>query len=501
MSNSAPYIWTRPEVPIPIQHVLDAYKLGHPFQYPKGTTRVVSNLTARQSRYPDISETIYFGGQFFNMEILLYRWGNDFFSRPKHLMLSAFERRARNMGCPVTVEHLDMLHDEQMMPLDIWALPEGTRVPMRIASSVFWNTVDHAFWVTNMIETQLSFSIWPPCTSAPIADAYRKIYVNAMARSGGDPNFIKFQGHDFSGRGMSSEIHAALSGAAHMLSFAGTDTVWAIDMLESYYGANSDTELVGASVPASEHAVICAGEKEQEIETLKRMLTEVYPSKVYSHVSDTWDFWNVITVQLPLLKPLIMERDGCLTIRPDSGDPVKIIIGDPDAVPGSPEFKGAWECLWEIFGGTVNAAGFKDLDSHVGMIYGDSINLDRSARIKEGLLRKGFVPRNIDGIGSFTYQFVTRDNFSQAVKATQVTVDGVERDIYKQPKTDSSGMKFSARGIPVVYWDEHGVLKQKDHGTLEELYAGAMHRTFRNSELYNFQVLADIRRRLHGDSF
>jgi nicotinamide phosphoribosyltransferase len=39
----------------------DFYKVGHVFQYPKGTTLVYSNLTPRQSRIKGIDKMVVFG--------------------------------------------------------------------------------------------------------------------------------------------------------------------------------------------------------------------------------------------------------------------------------------------------------------------------------------------------------------------------------------------------------------------------------------------------------
>jgi nicotinamide phosphoribosyltransferase len=193
---------------------------------------------------------------------------------------------------------------------------------------------------------------------------------------------------------------ACMSRAGHLLSFTGTDTIPAIDWLEKYYNADSDKEMIGGSVPATEHSVQCAGGKEDEQETYRRLITEVYPKGIVSVVSDTWDFWNVVTVILPNLKKEIMARDGKLVIRPDSGDPVKIIVGDPEAVDGSPEHKGLIRCLWDTFGGTLSPTGFKMLDPHIGAIYGDSITLDRQWKILSGLAKKGFASSNVVlGIG------------------------------------------------------------------------------------------------------
>lgn len=87
-----------------------------------------------------------------------------------------------------------------------------------------------------------------------------------------------------------------------------------------------------------------------------------------------------------------------------------------------PEYKGVIELLWDIFGGTVNKQGYKVLNSHIGAIYGDSITLlERANEICRRLEAKGFASTNVVlGIGSFTYQYNTRDTFGFAMKTAYV---------------------------------------------------------------------------------
>jgi nicotinamide phosphoribosyltransferase len=360
---------------------------------------------------------------------------------------------------------------------------------------VMWNTKPEFFWLTNYLETHISQMLWGPCTSATIAKQYRRLLETAAEISGGAKEFVDWQGHDFSARGMYGYEAAVMSGMGHLLSFTGTDTVAAIDALESYYGANSDKELIGGSVPATEHSVMCMGGEESELETYRRLITEVYPSGIVSIVSDTWDYWKVWTEILPALKNEIMSREGTLTIRPDSGDPVKVICGDPGAEPGSPEFKGSFELAWDLFGGTQNNKGFKQLDPHINLIYGDSITLERCHSILSGLLDKGFVPSMVFGIGSFTYQYNTRDTFGFAIKATYGEVNGQPRDIFKDPKTDSAvgGSKKSHKGLLALI---DGKVQQQS--TWNDVFEGDFELHYRNGEIFNEPTLAQMRERIRA---
>ena len=240
---------------------------------------------------------------------------------------------------------------------------------------------------------------------------------------------------------------------------------------------------------------MCMGEKSGELETFKRLITGVYPRGIVSIVSDTWDFWQVITKYMVTLKDIILQRDGKVVIRPDSGDPVKIICGDPNARKDTPEYKGAIACLWEIFGGTTTPTGYKMLDPHIGLIYGDSITLDRANTILQELAEKGFASGNVVfGIGSYTYQYVTRDNFGFAVKATSGVVNRERREIFKDPRTDN-GMKKSAKGLLRVE-KEGDTFVLYDRQTPEQEAKGALEVVFCDGKLLRHENLATIRHRI-----
>ncbi len=480
--------------------LIDFYKADHRRQYPEGTEIVYSNFTPRKSRLAENDKLVFFGLQYFVKEYLVKQWNEGFFNVPKEKVMADYRRRMDNaLGKDsIPVEHIAELHDLGYLPLIVKGLPEGTIVSPKIPVVTVYNTKPKFFWLTNYLESLMSAILWKPATSATTAFQYRKRF-NEYARSTVSDNnidFVYWQGHDFSFRGMSGIEDACISAAGHLLSFYGTDTVPAIDFHELYYNANSDKELIGGSVPATEHSVMCMGTKDNEIETFDRLITKLYPNGIVSIVSDTWDFWKVITEFLPELKSKILARNGKVVIRPDSGDPVKIIIGDKDATPGSPEFKGAIECMWETFGGTITDKGFKLLDSHIGLIYGDSITLQRQKDILEGLKAKGFASFNVVlGIGSYTYEYVTRDTYGFAMKATYGEVNGEPRNIFKDPKTDD-GTKRSAKGLMQVT-EVNGELKMKDQCTWEEEKQGLLKTVFENGKVVNEQSLSEIRNRIN----
>lgn len=476
---------------------IDGYKAGHIYQYPEGTELVYSNLTPRSNKLSNVpgDKVVFFGLQHFIKSFLEEEFAINFFSKPRNEILAQYKRRMdKYLGKDaVGTDHIASLHDLGYLPIRIKALPEGTLVPMGVPVLTIVNTRPEFFWLTNYLETILSASLWKATTAATTAFAYRQLLEDFAEQTGGNKDFVSWQAHDFSFRGLSGLEDAELTGAAHLTSFYGTDTIPAIDLLEDYYNANVDNELVAGSVPATEHSVMCMGGKETEIQTFRRLITDVYPHGIVSIVSDTWDFWKVVTEHVQTLKSEILARDGKLVIRPDSGNPADIICGDPAAEQGTPAHKGAVECLWEVFGGTTNEKGFRTLDSHIGLIYGDSITYERAENILHRLAQKGFASDNIVfGVGSFTYQYVTRDTWGFAVKSTYGVINGEEVEIFKAPKTDS-GSKHSAKGLLSVVSNEDGELVLVQG---EELASCLMRVVFEDGALLVDDSLEAIRQRL-----
>lgn len=471
----------------------DGYKVDHKRQYPDGTTLVYSNWTPRKSRIEGIDEVVFFGLQYFLKKYIIQDFDQHFFKQPKEVVVKKYARRINNyLGeNQVGTKHIEDLHDLGYIPMVFKALPEGASVPVRVPMFTMYNTIPEFFWLTNYFETLLSAVIWLPCNSATIAKQYRKVLDKYAKETSSMPEFVDWQGHDFSMRGMGCIEAAVTSAAGHLLSFTGTDTIPAIDFLEEYYNANSDTELIAGSVAATEHSVMCMGTTEGEYETFERLICEVYPKGIVSIVSDTWDLWKVLTDYLPRLKNQIVSRAGKVVVRPDSGDPVDIICGNPNGKTEQ-ERKGVIELLWDVFGGSVNEKGFKELVPQIGAIYGDSITVARATAICERLKAKGFASTNVVlGIGSFTYQYNTRDTFGFAMKATYGEVNGEGRAIFKDPITDD-GTKKSAKGLMKIELAD-GRYILKDEVSWEEEQKGELKEVFRDGKLLIDLSLSEIR--------
>lgn len=482
----------------------DSYKFGHMKLYPEGITEVYSNFTPRSVKHLDVhekyktKEIVWFGGQAV-IQDMVELWDENFFALDDEPLivdgLSELEEFIRDfsrviapfVGANYSTKHLYELHSLGYLPLEIKTLSEGTRVPVGVPVMTVRNTNPKFYWLTNFIESYLSAELWKMSTSATIADYYRKIGSFWQEKTGSNKDFLDFQFHDFSFRGMSGTMDAIKSGTGHLTSFKGTDTVPAIPYLEYHYSGAST--FIGTSVPATEHSIQCAFSN-NDVEYFKTMIEKV-PTGIVSIVADGYDYWSVLTNVLPQLKNAIMNRQpdamgfNKVVIRPDSGDPVHIIAGYKvdkynDAWAGSEaieidgcyytvestnenregwktgeelteeEVKGSIQVLWELFGGTYNDKGYKTLDSHIGLIYGDSITLSRAEEILSRLEAKGFAADNVVfGVGSFSYQMNSRDTLGFAMKATNITKDGVDIPLFKDPKTDS-GTKKSAKGLLCV---------------------------------------------------
>ncbi|QKJ85343.1 nicotinamide phosphoribosyltransferase [Paramixta manurensis] len=484
---------------------IDGYKVSHREQYPEGTTRVYSNFTPRSDRYFTSpvadGKLVFFGLQGFLKWFMVDLFNHQFFAQPEEKVVGEYQKLMDSyLGKgQVSVEHIRALHQLGYLPLHIKGLDEGSKVSMKIPVLTITNTRDEFFWLVNYLETVLSAELWKASTNATIAHHYRKICQQWAAKTCDDSGHLDFQCHDFSFRGMSGLHDVAQSGSGHLVSFKGTDSIPSIVYVQDYY-TNGDDYFVAASIPATEHSVMCMGEQEGEIATFRRLIETLYPNGFVSIVSDTWDYWKVITEYTRELKTAIMARDGRVVFRPDSGDPVEILCGtgadDDHSADRSPEQKGSVEVLWEIFGGTVNEKGYKVLDPHVGLIYGDSITLERANEILQRLAAKGFASSNVVfGVGSFTYQFNTRDTFGFAMKATYGEVNGVGRMIFKQPKTDG-GLKRSARGLLQVVVDEQGEFQLRDEQTHQQEQGGALKTRFLDGKLVNQEHIDVIRQRL-----
>jgi nicotinamide phosphoribosyltransferase len=532
MNNMNPFLCT------------DGYKTSHHQMYPEGTTLVYSNFTPRHGKHTNVKGgkgVVSFGQQmimrqikemfdkyFFNLPFMEGLRGS---SRPEIKNVLKNQRNkvcqeikqeySMYLGYDYDVSHIERLWDLGYLPIKVKALPEGTFVPYGVPVLTIVNTNPDFFWLTNFLETLISNMLWMPMTAATTAHHYKEILTDACLQTDAQAiDFVDFQGHNFGMRGMAGIDATVYAGLGHATSFKGDDSLPTIASARKYY---DEKGFVVGSVNATEHSVMCAGGDDSELETF-RYLMKQFPTGILSIVSDTWNLWDVLTKYLPVLKDEIMSRDGKIVIRPDSGDPVDIICGlnshpnpcmDVEGLRSNEESKGVIELLWDLFGGTINDQGYKVLDPHIGAIYGDSITPQRAKDIVERLKLKGFASTNVVlGIGSFTYQFVTRDTHGFAMKATYVeimqNIDGgdnegsfipIGREIFKDPIT-SDGSKKSAKGLLQVgnklnpeTLDSIGY-SLKDQCNWDEEGYGNLQTIFNDGDFYNQTTLTEIRERV-----
>ena len=480
----------------------DGYKTSHHKMYPEGTTLVYSNFTPRSVKFmPEQAKKVAVFGIQYTVKYIHEIYQEHFFSKPKNDVIQEAKMFLDSyLGVDYDVSHFEKLHDLGYLPLHIKGLQEGTLSTEKIPILTIYNTHPDFYWLPNFLETLISSLLWKPLHSASMAYAYKQIMLK-YAKETDEKNlaFVDFQGHDFSFRGMQHPESAISSAMGFLTCFKGTDTIPALQATKKYY--NSDN--VGFSVPASEHSVMCAGEKDSELDTFRRLL-KVYPTGILSVVSDTWDLWKVCTEHLVTLKEEILARDGKLVIRPDSGDPVDIICGLPEscwhllAKENSPIKKGVIELLWDVFGGTVNEQGYKVLDSHIGAIYGDSITLERAVQICERLKAKGFASTNIVfGVGSYSMGYATRDNQGNAVKCTYVEINGKGVEVFKDPVTDG-GSKKSAKGLVGIFLNGDDSLRLEDQLTWEQEKRGLLETVYVNGGFENEITLEQVREKINN---
>lgn len=474
----------------------DTYKQCHDWMYPKGLTKLVSYWVPRKSMLENQEKMVFFGLQAFIKEYLGECFQTDFFDLTENAVVSIY---VDSMNIQIGNENYGIdkiinLHRLGYLPLEIRALPEGTLVPMGVPCIEITNTHDDFAWLVQWIECILQVELWKPCCHATIGYMYRNI-ADYWYKKTVDGISSDMACADFGMRGMSCMDEAIRCSASWLLSFNKTSTIPSIKYIDKYYSADCKNNGLGLGAVSTEHSVMGANYSidGDEITFVKRLLNELYPNTSFSMVSDTYDYWNMINNILPQCKEEIMNHKGKLLVRPDSGDIVEISVKTV-------------ENLWDIFGGTVNSKGYKVLDPHIGIIYGDGCTLSNVDTIWMELEQRGFAANNIAyGVGAFCFSaivenekliVVTRDTFGIAMKATYGIINGKKVMIYKDPKTDTSKLKKSHKGCCVVYKEE-GMLKCKD-GLFEMNDSSLLQPVYRNGRLLKEDSFMDIRNRMYG---
>jgi nicotinamide phosphoribosyltransferase len=480
--------------------------------YPQNLTKLVSYLTPRKNMSPAFDKMVFFGLQPFIREYLIDGFNSQFFNLSLEHVKREYEYY---MDCQIGFENtewekIEALHKLGYLPIEIRALPEGSVVNMGIPMVEMTNTHPDFAWVVQWIECVLQSELWAPCAYATIGKAYHDLAAKYYEETtdGADP-FMAMS--DFGMRGMSCMDDSIRASASWLLSFNKTSTIPALPYIEDYYYACCKEQGLGRGGVSTEHSVMGANYAidGDEITFVKRLLTELYPNTSFSMVSDTYDYWNMVNNIIPACKDEIMTHNGKLLIRPDSGDMVEISIK-------------TIEKLWEVFGGTVNSKGYKVLDPHIGLIYGDGCTLNRVHEIYDILKQRGFAATNVVfGVGAFCFHalfdednkmtVITRDTFGMAMKATYGEFGDKKLFIYKDPKTDDSNLKKSHKGccrVIRVYGnnvDFDNRIERNAHFECLDQYHGwvpdtatALEPVFLDGEKLQSYDFMDIRRRMYG---
>lgn len=477
----------------------DTYKMCHPRMYPQNLTKLVSYLTPRKNMSPDFPNMVFFGLQVFLQKYLIDHFNEQFFNKS---LVEVEYTYKYYMETQIGVENTEWpkikaLHKLGYLPLEIRALPEGSVVNMGIPVVEMTNTHPDFAWVVQWVECILQSELWAPCAYATISKAYHDLAEKYYSETtdGADP-FMAMA--DFGMRGMSCMEDSIRTSASWLLSFNKTSTIPALPYIDKYYHADCRNNGIGKGAVSTEHSVMGANFAidGDEITFVKRLLTELYPNTSFSMVSDTYDYWNMVENIIPACKDEIMAHNGKLLIRPDSGDMVDISVR-------------TIEKLWETFGGTVNAKGYKELDPHIGLIYGDGCTLDKVAEVYDILQQRGFAANNVVfGVGAFCFHalpgfkdrvIITRDTFGMAMKATFGEFGDKKLFIYKDPKTDKGNLKKSHKGCCMVSQNADGsftCVDEFDHW-IENGFT-ELETVFKDGLIMRAETFMDIRRRLYG---
>lgn len=364
------------------------------------------------------------------------------------------------------------------LPIRIKAFKEGMIIPSKVPMITVESTDEQVPWIAGYIETIL-LKVWYPITVATISYTIKKQMLKYAEKTSDNPDDIIFKLHDFGARGVSSEESAGIGGMAHLMNFRGTDTMSALVYARMYYNAS----IAGFSIPAAEHSTIISWGKENEAKAYENMLNKfLKKNTLVAVVSDSYDLYNAIeNIWGKKLKKHIESSEGMVILRPDSGEPLEVVMK-------------SLELLEKSFGCTINSKGYKVLNN-VRIIQGDGINTELILSILELISKKKYSIDNISfGMGGELLQKINRDTYSFAMKASSVNIGNEEREIYKAPLTDKSKKSKKGKITTIKKDDTYKCILIKDmpnyliDGWNEELEI-----VFENGKLFKNYKFEEIR--------
>jgi nicotinamide phosphoribosyltransferase len=456
----------------------DSYKQSHHAEYPQGTTGVYSYFESRKGAKWDT--TVFNGLQTLMKKYLVGQVVTKAKIDEAQELVDAHFMNPTIFNRPMW-EHILNKYDGYL-PITIRAVPEGTPVSVSNVLMTVVNTDPMCAPLTNHLETLLTH-VWFPSTVATLSRETKKVMKEYLEKTAMTNDALAFQLHDFGFRGTECTESAGFGGMGHLLNFYGTDTIEAMRYAKEYY--NADLATLAFSVPATEHSVATARGPQGEFDVVQQML-DTYPVGIISNVADSYDIENFVkTIGSKRFKDQIMARNHdeipCkFVVRPDS-------VRSPE---DTPHDQMVWIAnqLWEDFGGTINDKGFKVLDSHVGLLWGDGIDLEGITLILEALTKAGYSTENaVFGMGGGLLQKVNRDTQRFAFKCSAQQRNDKWIDIYKKPKDVS---KASKKGMLRLVKNKKGEFETLPNlGELDD----EMVEVFRNGKIVKEYTFDELR--------
>jgi nicotinamide phosphoribosyltransferase len=456
----------------------DSYKASHYLQYPPEASAMFSYIESRGGRY---DRTLFFGLQMLIKEYLCRPITAEMIEQAK-AFFTAHGEPFNETGWRHIVEH-----HGGYLPVRIRAVPEGSVVPTHNVLVTVECDDPQVFWLASYLETML-LRVWYPITVATQSWHLRKTIRAYLEKSSDDLTQLPFKLHDFGARGVSSAESAAIGGSAHLVSFMGSDTVLGVVAANHYY----NEPMAAFSVPAAEHSTITAWGRERETDAFRNMIAKFgKPGAIVSVVSDSYDLFAALEAWGTDLKQAVLDSGGTLVIRPDSGDPLTIVLQTMRSLEAS-------------FGSTVNGKGRRVLN-HVRVIQGDGVNPDSIEAILAGMDKAGFAADNIVfGMGGALLQQINRDTQRFAMKCSAIRLGDEWHDVRKDPVTDAGKRSMKGRLTLLVnrHTGEYRTATQPlvwDDRTVEGDWDEALVTVFDSGKLLVDVAFSEVRKRAHAD--
>ena len=401
----------------------DSYKCSQYLQYPENTKFLQSYVSSRVS---EDQEIVHMGTALINEYFHNTRITQENIDEAEIIITAHGEPFNRKGWQYILDKHNGRL------PLTIRALPDGTVIKGGTPQVTVINEDENLPWLVSYFETEILRCVWYASTVATRSRDIKKIIKKGMGRTCDTLDKLPFMLHDFGARGVETRGSAANGGVSHLVNFMGTDTLQSVERIMQLYDTN---EVVGFSIPASEHSTITSWSRANELDAYRNMIKQFgKKGSMFACVSDSYDIFNAIGNIWKELEPEIIESGSTLVIRPDSGDPVEMV-------------RRCLDLAGETFGYNLNTKGFKLLPNHIRLIQGDGCSPETIERIIDDMYWGKWSLDNIAfGMGAELLQKVNRDTYKYAMKACAISLTDDKPDsftpVFKDPITDKGKKSY-----------------------------------------------------------